>query len=203
MDWAWIESGRYFVALVLWITLPPAVVFWLVVHPLARFWRKLGPSVTFVALFPVLAGVGYAFWLWRETALASRYPFRWQFVVVGLALYALAIVIEVKCRRHLVMRILVGVPELDKKDPGRLLTEGIYAHTRNPRYLDIMIGLAGWSLIINFHSIYWLTLGSIAGLYLVALLEERELRERFGRAYDEYCRSVPRFIPRSWSFLSA
>jgi protein-S-isoprenylcysteine O-methyltransferase Ste14 len=202
-DWAWIESGRYYVALLLWITLPPAVFFWLIVHPLAAFWRRLGATATFLSMLPVLAAVGYGFWLWRDVALAMRYPFRWPFVALGLALYALAIVIEVKCRRHLALRILVGVPEFDKNDSGRLLTEGIYAHTRNPRYLDIIIGLAGWSLVINFPAIYWLFIGSSAGLYLVVLLEERELRSRFGAPYDEYCRSVPRFVPRSWSFLRA
>ncbi len=203
MDWGWIEPARYYVALVLWISMPPAVLFWFVVHPFAGFWRRLGPAATFSAMLLAMAALGYWLWLWREPALAARYPFRWSFVALGLALYALAIVIEVKCRKHLVLRILVGVPELDKKDPGHLLTEGIYAHTRNPRYLDIIIGLAGWSLIINFPAIYWLSLGSIAGLYAVVLLEERELRSRFGESYDEYCRTVPRFVPRSWSFLRA
>jgi len=28
------------------------------------------------------------------------------------------------------------------------------------------------------------------------MLEERELRERFGAEYDAYCRRVPRFLPR-------
>jgi protein-S-isoprenylcysteine O-methyltransferase Ste14 len=28
----------------------------------------------------------------------------------------------------------------------------------------------------------------------VVRLEERELRERFGTAYEEYCRRVPRFV---------
>jgi protein-S-isoprenylcysteine O-methyltransferase Ste14 len=29
----------------------------------------------------------------------------------------------------------------------------------------------------------------------VVLLEERELRDRFGAEYDEYCGRVPRYIP--------
>lgn len=200
-EWAWIETGRYWISLLLWLTLPPAILYWLLVHPFAAFWRRLGPAWTFTAMGFVAAGVGYVCWLFREPVLAAHYPFRWQLTVVGLALYALAAVIEVKCRKHLKLRILVGVPELAKDDPGRLLTEGIYAHTRNPRYLDLMIGLAGWSLILNYRGIYWLALGSCVGLYFIVLLEEGELRQRFGAPYEEYRRQVPRFLPRSWAFL--
>ena len=28
------------------------------------------------------------------------------------------------------------------------------------------------------------------------LLEERELRERFGTEYEDYCRRVPRYLPK-------
>jgi len=37
----------------------------------------------------------------------------------------------------------------------------------------------------------------VAGIYAVALLEERELLARFGDEYRTYCRRVPRFIPKA------
>jgi protein-S-isoprenylcysteine O-methyltransferase Ste14 len=37
----------------------------------------------------------------------------------------------------------------------------------------------------------WLALVMIS-----ILLEEREMRRRFGQAYADYCRRVPRFLPR-------
>ena len=32
--------------------------------------------------------------------------------------------------------------------------------------------------------------------YFIVVLEERELRDRFGSTYEEYSRRVPRFFPR-------
>ena len=81
-------------------------------------------------------------------------------------------------------------------DPGVLLKDGIYAKIRHPRYLEIVLGMIGWSLVINYSGIYWITAVSLAALYPVILLEERELVRRFGRAYEDYMTRVPRFVPR-------
>ena len=70
-----------------------------------------------------------------------------------------------------------------------------------PRYLDLILGIGGLSLIVNYPGMYGLFLATWVGIYFIVLLEERELRQRFGAPYEEYCRNVPRFLPRSWSFL--
>jgi protein-S-isoprenylcysteine O-methyltransferase Ste14 len=59
-----------------------------------------------------------------------------------------------------------------------------------------VLGLLGYALIANYLAIYLLFPICAASLYLIVLLEERELRDRFGAAYQAYARRVPRFIPR-------
>ena len=45
--------------------------------------------------------------------------------------------------------------------------------------------------------LYVMTVLMFPALHLIAVIEERELHERFGDAYAEYCAAVPRLIPRS------
>ena len=76
-----------------------------------------------------------------------------------------------------------------------LVTGGLYRYTRNPMYLGFALLLAAGSL----------TLGNLAALVIPVLfvmvmtegqikLEERILRNLFGRQYENYCRQTRRSI---------
>jgi protein-S-isoprenylcysteine O-methyltransferase Ste14 len=56
--------------------------------------------------------------------------------------------------------------------------------------------VAGFALIANYLVLYVMLALLVPAIWLVVVLEERELRRRFGAAYAEYSRRVPRFIPR-------
>jgi protein-S-isoprenylcysteine O-methyltransferase Ste14 len=104
-------------------------------------------------------------------------------------------------RRHLQQQlhnsILFGLPELaPDRYPGKLLTDGIYARMRHPRYAQIVVALFGWALLSNYIASYVVVLVVIAAIALVIPLEERELAHRFGEEYEAYRRRVPALIPR-------
>ena len=45
-------------------------------------------------------------------------------------------------------------------------------------------------------ALMWAVAAAWTALTLLAIsFEERELRTRFGAAYEDYCRQVPRFVP--------
>lgn len=78
-----------------------------------------------------------------------------------------------------------------------LVETGPYSVVRNPLYLFTLIGAAGIgaqtsSLVVMVICI----VGAAAVLGVVTSKEEAFLRSKFGTAYDEYSRRVPRFIPR-------
>ncbi len=192
------DTVRYYAAVGLVVTLPPAFAFWFFVHPFIGFWRRLGSGVTYSIMFPAMAAACYGLFRVRGSLLAVDYGTQWALVGLGVALYALASVVEIRCRRFLTLRTLVGIPELKAADegPGKLLDEGIYAHVRHPRYLGIMLGGAGLTCIANYQATWVLMAALVPVVYLLTVIEERELRVRFGEQYTRYAEQVPRIIPR-------
>lgn len=78
-----------------------------------------------------------------------------------------------------------------------LVTDGLYAHTRNPMYLGNLLIMAGLAVASNS----WATLALALplGLFMYASIvaaEEEYLQQRFGAAFNAYCREVPRWLPR-------
>jgi protein-S-isoprenylcysteine O-methyltransferase Ste14 len=133
----------------------------------------------------------------RSLLLGADLGTSWPLV----ALAAIWVTLAGSIARHRIkllrFSILVGTPELSPAAyPGRLLTEGIYARIRHPRYVEVTMWVLGYALLANYTGTYLLWLLGLPTLHLVVLLEERELRQRFGADYDEYARRVPRYLPR-------
>jgi protein-S-isoprenylcysteine O-methyltransferase Ste14 len=86
--------------------------------------------------------------------------------------------------------------------PG-LVTEGIFAHCRNPMYAGNLLAVFG--LLVTAGNPKGLALGGAAFLLAytsIVLAEETYLAGRFGDEYRAYCGRVPRFLPRLRGFLA-
>jgi protein-S-isoprenylcysteine O-methyltransferase Ste14 len=185
------------VALFLVVTLPPLLFFWPLIHQFVRFWRKLGPAATYSLLGALFATLGYGLFRIREVLLAVDFGTSWPLVALGSGFLATAAWLRLQLHRHVTTRILAGLPELaPDRYPTKLVTEGLYARVRHPRYVQFALALLGYALIANYLAVYLLFLAWLAGIGIIAVLEEGELRDRFGKEYEEYCRRVPRFLPR-------
>lgn len=81
--------------------------------------------------------------------------------------------------------------------PKELVAVGLYRFVRNPMYVAGVIALLGWILwspslpLIVAPFLFF----SAAHLF-VTLYEEPTLKKKFGAAYEEYLKRVPRWIPR-------
>jgi len=83
---------------------------------------------------------------------------------------------------------------IDTQHPNKLVTDGIFAHSRNPIYVAfgfILIGqfliFPNWILLIYVAAGFWL-------LHRQILREEEYLRKHYGEEYIQYSRRVRRYL---------
>jgi protein-S-isoprenylcysteine O-methyltransferase Ste14 len=195
------HAVRYALAVICLVSFPGAIVFWWIIHPFIDFWRRAGMVAAYTTGFGMMILIGVALFFWRDRLLSKDLGNYWYLIVFGLLVYAVSAWMELQCRKLLKLRTLVGVPELKNERSSRqLISKGMYQLVRHPRYLTIIVGMIGFSLVINYLEIYILMLLMVPGLYLIAVFEERELLVRFGDAYQQYRASVPRLFPTRDSF---
>jgi len=116
----------------------------------------------------------------------------WRFQIWGILPMAVGILIWVWSAWQLSHE---GVFPMDEQGrPGVLVVSGPFQFTRNPLYVAVLVILAGEAILFE----------SVAlGVYVFLMwrvfrsnirAEEPELREKFGAAYEEFWRTVPRWI---------
>ena len=81
--------------------------------------------------------------------------------------------------------------------PRRVVVHGIYRHVRNPMITGVCCVLLGEGMALGSGVLLsWLvTVGVVNAIY-IPLVEEPRLEQRFGEDYRDYCRHVPRWLPR-------
>ena len=81
--------------------------------------------------------------------------------------------------------------------PRRLVVRGVYLRVRNPMISGVLFVLLGEAVLLGSPPIlvWFLIVFALNALYIL-LIEERSLANRFGEAYLDYRRNVPRWIPR-------
>jgi protein-S-isoprenylcysteine O-methyltransferase Ste14 len=192
------ETFRYLVALLLVTFVPAIFLYWLLLHALLPVWRRLGISAAQYLLWAAVVAVALLLFSWRDELLGKAYGFQPLLAAVGIVLLAGAVVFRLQIERHLPWRVQLGLPEIDPSGyPQRLVTEGPYAHTRHPRYMQVLLALAGWALLANYPAAYLAALLWVPFLLVIVRLEEPELRRRFGTEYADYEHRVARFWPQT------
>lgn len=81
--------------------------------------------------------------------------------------------------------------------PTKFVPHGPYRLIRNPMYIGGVSMLLGLGLYLT--SVAMALFALVAFLLIhtfVVFAEEPGLRKRFGQEYEDYCRAVPRWIPR-------
>ena len=81
--------------------------------------------------------------------------------------------------------------------PPRLVVRGPYRYVRNPMISGVVLVLFGEALLLlSRPHLTWALIFLASNAIYIPLLEEPDLVRRFGDSYREYCRHVPRLVPR-------
>jgi protein-S-isoprenylcysteine O-methyltransferase Ste14 len=148
------------------------------------FWTLLLPG--FVA--------GYVPWMLFGLGQARITPIT-PLTIVALVAIACGAVLLALCIFEFARS---GRGTLSPADPPRqLVVRGLYNYMRNPMYLGVTCILLGEALLLRSQSLfaYWMGWFALVNVFVIAY-EEPALRRQFGSSYEDYRRSVGRWIPR-------
>ena len=167
--------------------------------------RTLGQSlslvlrnVVFTVVVPGLGGAWLPWWLLTHGTTSTPTPKAWEAVpviVAGAALYFW-------CAWNFAA---VGGGTPGPWDaPRRVVARGPYRWVRNPIYLAALLVVLGeaWLFASPRLLAYAAVMAACFHLFVTGY-EERTLARRFGPAYLEYRRAVPRWIPRKPAYPAA
>lgn len=81
--------------------------------------------------------------------------------------------------------------------PRQLVLRGPYRYVRNPMISGVLFILFGEALLLLSRPHFmWALIFLGMNILVIPLVEEPDLRRRFGDSYVDYCRHVPRLFPR-------
>jgi protein-S-isoprenylcysteine O-methyltransferase Ste14 len=153
------------------------------------------------AVASLVVGAGFLalwFWLlppWLGFQLDTLGVARWRWIAVVPSVLGFAV--AVKCiwdfgwTGH-------GTP-VPLAPPQKLVVVGFYRYVRNPMYVGFFVGWLSLWVIFGRANRAALTVAIVAvaeAVLFVRLVEEPILRRMFGAQYEDYCKNVPRWIPR-------
>ena len=154
--------------------------------------------VVSVAALPMMVTVVVPVWLAgrRHITLAPPdTPAGWAGAAAGGAALGLGLTLFAA---SLWRFIAVGKGTLAPWDPPRrLVVSGPYRYVRNPMISGVVFILIGEALVLrSVPHAWWAALFVAVNLVVIVGFEEPQLTQRFGEPYREYCRHVPRLLPR-------
>lgn len=151
-----------------------------------------------IAALPFLVAVLIPIWIARgnnvHLALVTTMP-QLLAQIAGLGLLLVGLSLFVSSLRRFASD---GKGTLAPWDPPRhLVIRGPYRYVRNPMISGVVFVLFGEALILlSGPHFQWALIFLLINSIYIPLFEEQQLKERFGASYIDYCRHVPRLVPR-------
>ena len=140
----------------------------------------------------VIVVFGYSFW---PELYGYAIPIEWldhaRFKRLGVALLLLSLLWTVLAQAQMGKSWRIGI---DQQHPTSLVRRGVFAVSRNPIFLGMMLTLLGLFLVVpNALTLLALVVGVLL-IQIQVRLEEEFLANTHGEEYEQYKREVRRWI---------
>ena len=159
------------------------------------------PLIKAFVIFPMnVMGVipGFLLWSSREGGIFEKYPLSFDLIRSfpgGLLIGAGASLCWISV--SLLSEYGGGGTPAPYDPPKFFVARGVYTHVRNPMMIGVILVLLGEAMLFGSLPVFiWALIFFQACLVLIPFWEEPDLENRFGEAYLEYKRKVPRWIPK-------
>ncbi len=170
-------------AILLWPAIP---LFWIPVHCIPRFFRRLG-FFTYVLPFITWLPVALITYSLRDVLLSLRTNLPSIVQIIGALIFFLGASLQAWTLILLTLPVIMGMPEVTRSIPGRLVTTGPFAVVRHPTYLSHTLMFLGLFLWTGVAALGIVTLFDFFVVISALIpLEERELLRRYGNEYEIY-----------------
>lgn len=188
-----------FIALATLMFWPIIPIFWIPLHLCTKLFRRLG-FFAYIISGLIWIFAAYFIWNYRNLLLEFDIVFPIFIKIIGLILLTLGIVLHIWTIKLLGPGTIIGLPEIFSGIKNKIIDKGPFSIVRHPTYLAHTLIFSGIFLFTGFLSVGLVALLDFFAVNLIIIpLEEKEMGERFGNNYEEYCRKVPaRFLP--WLF---
>ena len=132
--------------------------------------------------------------MWALARMTGQVPIEkgWRFAIAG-AFAALALLFAASAIAAF-RRAKTTTNPLNIDSASTLVTGGVFGYTRNPMYIALTALLIAWTIWL---AAPFAALGPVAFALFITrfqiIPEERALRAKFGRAYEDYAQRVRRW----------
>ena len=152
-------------------------------------------TVLWLSVGVVIFMLGLPYYILKQAGEAFSFdigPFRW----LGLLVLAAGLILFVYTMFNLV-HFGRGTPSPWVAPTKNLVSSGPFGLVRNPAYMAVITILTGDAVLFQSYAliIYAMAWWLVFHIFVV-VYEEPDMKARFGDSYQEYCRNVPRWMPK-------
>lgn len=156
-------------------------------------WRLL-KTLLFTVIVPGTVAGWVPQWLLEEQHRQIYWPLHWS-QWIGFPPFLIGALIYLRCAWDFAVTGLGTPAPIDA--PKVLIVKGLYRYVRNPMYVGVLNVILGQAIFYGSRLVFIYMAGAWLFFHMfVAFYEEPELHRLFGAQYEDYCRTVSRWIPK-------